>query len=82
MHKPTLAKPIFLLSSVSAGDNDMYDFEELPTNGIFVLDLDTLRVPENVCVYDSYFPEPNGVNVIAVCDRLPQQYCYHAAGKW
>ncbi|KAG9314546.1 hypothetical protein JVU11DRAFT_5346 [Chiua virens] len=41
IHKPTLINPIFLLSSVSAG-NDTYEFEELSTDGIFVLDLDAI----------------------------------------
>lgn len=50
MHKPTLTNPIFLLASVSAGDDDAYKFEELSTDGIFVLDLGTLREPENVWV--------------------------------
>lgn len=38
---------------MSAGDDDAYEFEELPTDGIFALDLATLREPENVCVSDS-----------------------------
>ena len=50
IHKPSLINPTFLLASVSAGDDDAYDFEELSTDKIFVLDLDTLRGPENVCV--------------------------------
>lgn len=67
IHKPTLTNPNFLLASVSAGDDDAYDFEELPTDGIYVLDLDTLGEPENVCVSDSRPPEPDG-DVAAVCD--------------
>ncbi|KAG8219981.1 hypothetical protein J3R82DRAFT_988 [Butyriboletus roseoflavus] len=48
IHKPTLVNPIFLLASVSAGgDDDANEFEELSTDGIFVLDLATLREPEN-----------------------------------
>ncbi|KAH0838478.1 asparagine synthase-domain-containing protein [Lanmaoa asiatica] len=47
IHKPTLTNPIFLLASVSAGDDDAYEFEELSTDGIFGLDLGTLREPEN-----------------------------------
>ncbi|KAF8559283.1 hypothetical protein OG21DRAFT_1493211 [Imleria badia] len=47
IHKPTLTNPIFLLASVSAGSNDAYDFEELSTDGIFVLDLNTLGEPGN-----------------------------------
>ena len=68
IHKPTSTKPIFLLASVSTGDNDAYEFEELSTDGIFVLDLDTLHRPENVCVPDLFPPEPDGANVTAVCD--------------
>ncbi|KAF8140062.1 asparagine synthase-domain-containing protein [Boletus edulis] len=47
IHKPTLANPIFLLASVSVGEDDAYELEELPTDGIFVLDLDTLHEPGN-----------------------------------
>ncbi|KAG6381366.1 hypothetical protein JVT61DRAFT_5780 [Boletus reticuloceps] len=47
IHKPTLINPIFLLASVSVGEDDAYEFEELSTDGIFVLNLDTLRKPGN-----------------------------------
>lgn len=52
---------------MSAGD-DAYKFEELPTDGIFVLDLDALREPENVRVSDLCPAEPDRVNVTVACD--------------
>jgi asparagine synthetase B (glutamine-hydrolysing) len=67
IHKPTLTNPIFFLASVSAGDDDVYEFEELSTDGIFVLDIDTLREPEIVRVSDLCCPEPDGANITAVC---------------
>lgn len=53
---------------MSAGDDDAYEFEELSADGIFALDLDALREPENVCVSDLCPPESDGVNITAVCD--------------
>ncbi|KII93359.1 hypothetical protein PLICRDRAFT_35559 [Plicaturopsis crispa FD-325 SS-3] len=39
IHKPSVSNPYLLLFSVSAGIEDGYDVEELPTQGIFSLDV-------------------------------------------
>jgi hypothetical protein len=56
---------------VSAGDDDVYEFEELSTDGIFVLDIDTLREPE-IFVADFYsnlvvIPRASGEHMPFVC---------------
>ncbi|KAI6132651.1 asparagine synthase-domain-containing protein [Pisolithus croceorrhizus] len=43
IHRPSPSGPYFLLSSVSAGDHPAYQFEELPTEGIFCLDVGLIR---------------------------------------
>ncbi|KAI6133235.1 asparagine synthase-domain-containing protein [Pisolithus croceorrhizus] len=43
IHKPSPSFPYLLLSSVSAGDHPAYQFEELPTEGIFCLDVGLIR---------------------------------------
>ncbi|KIJ68621.1 hypothetical protein HYDPIDRAFT_179694 [Hydnomerulius pinastri MD-312] len=77
IHKPTPANPYFLLSSVSAGDDPGYEFEELSTEGIFYLDLNALRqsgdyvtsfkdsrnvIPRTVDGQDLYFAELSKVD--------------------
>ena len=42
IHKPTAAFPIFILCSVSTRMPDGLDFEELPPDNLFSLDLGTL----------------------------------------
>lgn len=72
IHKPTLTCPIFLLASVSAGNDNAYEFEELSTNGIFVLDLDTLREPENVCISDLCPQKPDGAMSLQFVTDFPR----------
>ncbi|KAG6831260.1 hypothetical protein H0H92_011770 [Tricholoma furcatifolium] len=43
IHKPTSSSPYILLASVSAGIDAGYEFEELPTESIFCLDLQISR---------------------------------------
>ncbi|KAI6136811.1 asparagine synthase-domain-containing protein [Pisolithus sp. B1] len=43
IHKPSPSFPYLLLSSVSAGNHPAYQFEELPTEGIFCLDVGLIR---------------------------------------
>jgi len=48
IHKPSSANPYFLLSSVSAGSNPLYEFDEVLTESIYYLDIQRLRAAKNV----------------------------------
>lgn len=63
IHKPTSENPHFLLSSVSIGSHPQYTLEELPTESIYILDLEP-AVGTNVSNH-----------ILVVCSmRLPRQY--------
>ncbi|KAI0348709.1 hypothetical protein BDW22DRAFT_1366689 [Trametopsis cervina] len=59
IHKPTIASPQLILTSVSDGADTPYQFEEVPTDGFFVLDLSRLAtekanlIPVNRNIPDS-----------------------------
>lgn len=48
MHKPTQKNPYFLLTSVSAGPNPLYELEELSTEYIYCVDLQQLSGAKDV----------------------------------
>ncbi|KAF7339870.1 Asparagine synthetase domain-containing protein 1 [Mycena venus] len=55
IHKPSIKNQYFLLASVSAGSDPSYDFQELPTEFIYCLELrDLLDGGEMASNFDSY----------------------------
>lgn len=53
IHRPSTEMPYFMLSSVSDGRSPFYEFSELPSRNIFVLDLGRLK--EHINVSHTYF---------------------------
>ena len=50
IRRPTADNPLLLLASVSYGYDSSYDFEELSTDSIYCLDVDSL-VYDSVCIF-------------------------------
>src|SRR6266481_2066092 len=48
VHRPSLSSPCLILSSVSAGVGDAYNFEEVDPQHIHYIDLDRLHESVNV----------------------------------
>ncbi|TFL06116.1 asparagine synthase-domain-containing protein [Pterulicium gracile] len=81
LHRPTLAAPHLLLSSVAAGPDPLYNFEEVATDAIFCIDIGKLHANLLDCadasivlverLHEAELEHPIFTSIAAVNDSLP-----------